>query len=92
MRFYSYYFYGLDTPVKIEALNKKQARMILENNFNSLPKPYRESKIVGESVCIPLIGISEKEEGGFKYVWVGDANSRNGWMEESEYLKIVSGK
>jgi hypothetical protein len=92
IRFYNYYFYNLTEPVKIEARSKKEARQILDANFANLPVEYRQSKIVGESVVIPLKGISEKMIGGVKFIWVGEDIKSGGWMDETSYLAMVSTK
>jgi hypothetical protein len=52
---------------------------------SQLPPKYRESKIVGETVVIPLKGVSEKVVKGVKYIWVGLSKSPNGWLTEYEY-------
>jgi len=92
IRFYNYYFYNLNEPVKIEARSKKEARHILDTNFMNLPAEYQQSKIVGESVVIPLKGISEKLIGGVKHIWVGEDIKSGGWMDEASYLKMVNTK
>lgn len=89
IRIYSYYFDGIEKPVKVEAYNKMQSREILKGLVEKLPEIYRQSKIVGESVTIPLKGITEKIVKGVKYVWVGEDKSKGGWMDEKKYLESI---
>jgi len=65
---------------------------MLDSIFDRLPDQYKNSKLVGESVIIPLKGVSEKTVKGVKYIWVGEDKSANGWMEERQYLRAISKK
>jgi hypothetical protein len=85
IRFYNYYFYGVEKPISIEARNKQEARLIMEGLMDKLSDKYRQSKIVGETIVIPVRGVSEKVVKGVKYIWVGEDKSRNGWLTEHEY-------
>jgi hypothetical protein len=85
IRFYNYYFYGVEQPLTIEAHTKQEAREIMQSIAHQLSPKYRESKIVGETVVIPLKGVSEKVVKGVKYIWVGLSKSPNGWLNEYEY-------
>jgi hypothetical protein len=76
IRIYNYYYHEIKTPVKIEARTKQEARAMLDNIFDRLPDDYKNSKLVGESVIIPLKGISEKTVKGVKYIWVGEDKSK----------------
>lgn len=92
IRIYNYYYHEIKTPVKIEARTKQEAREMLDSIFDRLPDQYKNSKLVGESVIIPLKGISEKTVKGVKYIWVGEDKTANGWMEEQQYLRAISKK
>lgn len=85
IRFYNYYFHEVDKPLTIEARNKDEARQIMRSIADRLSPKYRESKIVGETVTIPLLGVSEKVVSGVKYIWVGLNKSPNGWLTETQY-------
>jgi len=85
IRFYNYYFYGVEKPISIEAMNKQEARVIMQDIVSRLSDKYKESKIVGETITIPLKGVSEKVVKGVKYIWVGLDKSRSGWLTEQEY-------
>lgn len=90
IRFYNYYFLGVEKPITIEARSKSEARDIMRGVIEKLSDKYRESKIVGETVVIPLKGVSEKEVKGVKFVWVGEEKSRSGWLPFDEYKRQVA--
>lgn len=92
IRIYSYYYYKLEKPIKVEARTKQEARAILDSIFHTMPQEYQNSKIVGETVVIPLKGISEKVVKGIKYVWVGEDLAKGGWMDEKSYERMISRK
>ena len=89
IRFYNYYFHEVKQPITIEANNKQEAREAMRRIISQLSDKYKESKIVGETVTIPLLGVSEKTVKGVKYIWVGLQKSRNGWLPESEFKTAV---
>lgn len=84
VRIYKYYFFGIDAPIEIEARNNIAARAKMDEIYHTLPAPYNTSKISGETVTIPLLGISKKKENGIEFTWVGYDRSTNGWMETSK--------
>ena len=90
IRFYNYYFYGVEKPITIEAWSKAEAREKMKSIITQLSPSYAESKIIGETVIIPLMGVSEKVIKGVKYIWVGLNKSRNGWLPESDYRRAVA--
>jgi hypothetical protein len=90
IRFYNYYFLGVEKPITIEARNKQQARDKMRDIISKLSEKYQESKIVGETIVIPLKGVSDKVVKGVRYVWVGEDKSKNGWLSENEYKRAVA--
>ena len=62
----------------------------MQNILPTLSEKYRESKIVGETIVIPLKGVSEKVVKGIKYIWVGEQKSRNGWLTEEQYIRAIA--
>ena len=90
IRFYNYYFHEVEKPITIEANNKQQARMIMKEIIEKLSDKYRESKIVGETIIIPLLGVSEKVVKGVKYIWVGESKTKGGWLPEDEYRRQLA--
>jgi hypothetical protein len=87
IRIYSYFFYEIDKPIKIEATSSKEARVILNNIFHTLPPDYQASKIVGETVSIPVKGVTKKIINGTTFIWVGLEKSTNGWMDLKYFKK-----
>lgn len=85
IRFYNYYFYGVEKPLTIEAISKQEARDMMQTIMPNLSDKYRDSKIIGETITIPLKGVSEKIVRGVKYIWVGTDKSRDGWLPEDRY-------
>ena len=90
IRFYNYYFHEIEKPITIEANNKQQARMIMKDIVDKLSDKYKESKIVGETIIIPLLGVSEKVVKGVKYIWVGESKAKSGWLPENEYRRQLA--
>lgn len=84
IKFYNYYFIGMDKPIIIEARDKVSARIALNNIVDKLPEEYRQQKPCGETVTVPIRGISTKKMKDKTYIWVGEEKSANGWLEESE--------
>lgn len=87
IRIYKYYFLGLSEPILIQAYNKVEARATMKKVAPKLPQPYQESKVIGETVTVPVYGITERKDGGKDYVWVGKEQSATCWMEKSEFEK-----
>lgn len=90
IRFYNYYFYEVEKPLTIEARSKEEARVIMKSIVPKLSPKYRESKIIGETVTIPLLGISEKFVKGVRYVWVGEDKAQGGWLTEQAYERALN--
>ena len=61
IKFYNYYFVGMDKPIIIEARDKVSARIALNNIVDKLPEKYRQQKPCGETVIVPVRGISTKK-------------------------------
>ncbi len=89
IKLYKYLFLGIEKPVTMEARSRSEARALLDIVMPKLPVEYHDAKIVGESVIVPLKGVSSKSVGGKKYIWVGEDKTANGWMEENEYKEII---
>lgn len=90
IRLYRYYFLGIPKPVIIQAHNKVEARSTIERIWSQLGKEYQASKIIGETVSLPVFGATIRQEGEEKYVWVGKDYSPNGWMKSSDFEKKFS--
>lgn len=87
IRIYSYFFYKIEKPIKIEASSSREARVILDSIFHNLPPDYQASRIVGETVSIPVKGVTKKVVNGITFIWVGQEKSANGWMDEKYFTK-----
>ena len=85
IKLYKYHFYGMDKPIVIEAFTKVQAREILNGVIEKIPEQYRKQKPYGESVQVPIKGITTKKIKDKTFIWVGLQKSRDGWMEQEEY-------
>lgn len=92
LKFYKFYFGGIEDPVIIEAYSSVQARSLLQNALLQMPQEYGYSKVISETVETPVIGISSIRINGIKHLWVGKSTTANGWMEEQEYLKTPLAK
>ena len=90
IRFYNYYFLGVEKPITIEAISTVDARNIIESILPKLSEKYRDNKIIGETITIPLRGVSEKMVKGIKYIWVGTDKSRDGWLNENEFKHALA--
>ncbi len=90
IRLYRYYFLGVPKPVIIQALNKEEARNTIERIWSRLAKEYQQSRIIGETVSLPVFGVSTRQEGEENYVWVGKDYSSSGWMKSNEFEKKFS--
>lgn len=86
IRFYKYYFLGIEKPVQVEAINKDEARKAMDVIYPQLPEAYHQSKICGETITVPLLGISQKKKDGKTYIWIGPKTA-DGWIEESKYIR-----
>jgi hypothetical protein len=84
IKFYAFTFESIDKPVVIEAFNVKQAREGLLKVIEKLPQKFQGKKVVGQTVTLPVMGVSKKKISGIDYVWVGKLNP-TGWMPEQEY-------
>jgi hypothetical protein len=90
IRLYRYYFLGVPKPVIIQAYNKAEARSTIERIWSRLAKEYQQSRIIGETVSLPVFGVSTRQEGEENFVWVGKDYSSSGWMKSNEFEKKFS--
>ncbi len=84
--FYKYFFYGIDEPIIIEALNKDQADDLLEHQMRMFPQ-LQQLQLVDERVTTPISGVTEKQDSTGTYVWVGFDKAVTGWMNKEAFLK-----
>lgn len=87
VKIYKYYFDGIENPIKIQALNRKDARHLL--SISLLPvMGYIQNDLQGETVTVPLFGVTTKTENGVDYTWCGIDFSPSGWMPSVEFSKL----
>lgn len=89
IRFYNYYFDGIEKPLTIEAKTKEEAREIMKSIRPKLSDKYRQSKVIGETIVIPLVGVSDKVVKGVRYIWVGENRTHGGWLSEEAYKRAI---
>ena len=87
VKMYHFHFNGIIQPVIIEAKNLEIARSTLNKVWNSLAQFYRDSYVEGETIIVPVEGVTTKVEKGIEYTWVGYAKKRNGWQDTESLLK-----
>ena len=88
IRFYKYKFLGYeDRPLVIEAYNKKEARIKLNNLLAKNPI-LKNTPIISESLTLPIYGETTKKINSVEHVWVGYAISQTGWMPLENFLKM----
>jgi hypothetical protein len=82
IRFYKYKFLGKDEPIIVEALNRKQARILLRDFILANPM-FHNIPIIDESLSLPIFGETTKMINDLEYIWVG-----NGWIPMWEFEKL----
>ena len=86
---YKYYFKQLDKPIVIEAIGRKQADEILINLNIKSGNWMNIEDLIDLRIETLVIGVSKKIINKKNFIWVGQNNSKEGWITEEEYLKIV---
>ena len=86
---YKYYFQQVDKPIVIEAISRKRADAILINLNAEMGNWMNIKDLLDLRVETLVIGVSKKIMNKKNLIWVGTNNTKNGWMNEEEYLKIV---
>jgi hypothetical protein len=88
IRFYKYFFIGLEKPVIMEAENKMMADDMLYHLSEKSKTNIDMSLLEDVRVETPLFGISKRKRHGKDFVWVGVDNTSDGWLEQKEYDAI----
>ena len=86
---YKYYFQQVDKPIVIEAISRKRADVILINLNAEMGNWMNIKDLLDLRIETLVIGVSKKIMNKKNLIWVGTNNTKNGWMNEEEYLKIV---
>ena len=87
IRLYRFYFLGISTPITIQAYNEKEARATIDRIWGNLAKPYQASRIIGQTVSVPVFGVSKRIESDKTLVWVGKGFYKTGWMDIEVFKK-----
>lgn len=92
IKFYKYYFKGVEKPIIMEAYSKEDADYMLSMLPEKSGVKIDMSALENFKIEMPLTGVSERVRFGQTYIWVGLNHSADGWMLKDEFLKITNNK
>lgn len=91
IKFYKYYFKGVEKPIIMETFSREEADEML----NLLPEKsgvtIDMNRLVDVRIEMPLTGVSKRIRGGQTFIWVGLTKSVDGWMAEEEFKSLTNG-
>jgi hypothetical protein len=87
---YKYYFVQLKDPLVIEAESRQVADGLLISLNQRVGGVMDVKDLYDLRVESLIIGTSFKIKNKKNHIWVGLNNTIDGWLEESEYLKVVN--
>jgi len=90
IKFYNYFFEGVDKPIIMEAESKDVADAMLEEFGARIGNEIPYDRLCDVRIEMPITGISKRVRNGQSYIWVGSKHSRDGWMLQEEFDKITS--
>lgn len=82
LKIYRYYFEGKKHPLCIVAYDRVEARTKLSIGVMPYMNTDKHPTLLGETVCVPIIGQSKMYLDDKVFIWVGLEDSPNGWKEE----------
>jgi hypothetical protein len=88
IRFYKYYFKGIDKPVIMEAESKDIADRMMQQLKQSTTANISAKDLIDIRVETPISGISKRKRQNQDFVWVGKEFTSDGWLLQSEYDQI----
>jgi hypothetical protein len=88
IRFYKYYFKGIDKPVIMEAESKDVADRMMQQLKQSTTANISAKDLIDIRVETPISGISKRKRQNQDFVWVGKEFTSDGWLLQSEYDQI----
>jgi len=88
IKFYAFTFEDIEKPVIIEAFTANEAREGLLKVIERLPDKFQGKKVVGQTVTLPVVGVSQKKINGVNYIWGGKKRSPNGWLTEEQFKQL----
>ena len=87
IKFYHFFFSGVEKPIIMEAKSRELADAMLEEFGSRIGNPIPYDRLQDIRVEVPVTGISTRIRNGETYVWVGSDRSADGWMLEEEFKK-----
>ena len=88
IRFYKYYFNGVDKPVIMEAESRSMADQMMQQLKEKTTVKLSAKDLIDVRVETPIVGISKRKRHNKDYVWVGNEFTSDGWLLQSEYDEI----
>jgi peptide deformylase len=88
IRFYKYYFLGVDKPVIMEAEDRLTADQMMQKLKEYTSVNLSAKNLIDIRVETPIIGISKRKRHNQEYVWVGNEFTSDGWLLQTEYDEI----
>jgi hypothetical protein len=88
IRFYKYYFIGVDKPVIMEAESRLSADQMMQQLKQNTTAKLSAKDLIDIRVETPIVGISKRKRHNKEFVWVGTEFTSDGWILQSEYDKI----
>jgi len=88
IRFYKYYFTGVDKPVIMEAENRQVADQMMQQLKQNTTVNLSAKNLIDIRVETPIVGISKRKRHNQDYVWVGTEFTSDGWLLQTEYDEI----
>ena len=88
IRFYKYYFLGVDKPVIMEAEDRTTADQMMQKLKENTSVNLSAKNLIDIRVETPIVGISKRKRHNKDYVWVGNEFTNDGWLLQTEYDEI----
>jgi len=88
IRFYKYFFIGVDKPVIMEADCRNTADQMMQRLKEKTTTNISAKNLIDIRVETPIVGISKRKRHNQEYVWVGTEFTSDGWILQSEYDEI----
>lgn len=88
IRFYKYFFRGVEKPVIMEAESRLHADQMMQELKERTQISFSPKDLEDVRVETPIVGISVRKKNGNQFVWVGKEHTQDGWLLKSEYDKI----
>ena len=88
IRFYKYYFLGVDKPVIMEAEDRLTADQMMQKLKENTSVNLSAKNLIDIRVETPIVGISKRQRHNKDYVWVGNEFTSDGWLLQTEYDEI----